>query len=136
MTPSPPQSQPHAHTVLLVEDDTGSREAMEALLTTEGCRVVSAPSASAAHTMVRCEPRPCIILLDLMMSGIGGDEFRRTQLADPTVRDIPAILVSGARDLAARAEELGAAGFITKPLDIERLLAAIARHCIARTAAA
>src|SRR5205085_4567855 len=109
MTPEPPRS--HTHTVLIVEDDTGTREAMEVLLTTHGCGVVCARSADAALTLVRAEPRPCVILLDLMMSGLSGDEFRRAQLADATVRDIPVILISGARDLASRAQALEAAAY-------------------------
>ncbi|HEX9348556.1 MAG TPA: response regulator [Gemmatimonadales bacterium] len=134
MAPSPPQ--PHAHTVLLVEDDTGTREAMEVLLTTHGCGVISARSAGTALTLVRSERRPCIILLDLMMSDVSGDEFRRAQLADPTARDIPVIVVSGAHDLASRAQSLNAAAYLRKPLDIDALLVAIARTCVAETALA
>ncbi len=134
MTLSPPQS--HAHTVLLVEDDTGTREAMEALLTTHGYDVVCARSAGAALALVGHEPRPCVVVLDLMMAGGSGDEFRHAQLADATVRDIPVILVSGAHDLAARAQALNAAAYIRKPLDVDALLAAIARHCVAATATA
>ena len=71
-----------------------------------------------------------------MMSVVSGDEFRQAQLADPKVCDIPVILVSGAHDLAARAQALNAAAYLRKPLDIDALLAAIARHCGAETAVA
>jgi len=104
---------------------------MEVLLTTHGCAVLCARSADAALTLVRSEPRPCVILLDLMMSGLSGDEFRHAQLADPAVRDIPVILVSGARDLASRAQALDAVAYLGKPLEIEALLSLMARHCIA-----
>ena len=134
MTPSLPR--PHAHNILLVEDDTGTREAMEVLLTTHGCGVVSARSAGAALPLLRSKPRPCVILLDLMMSDVSGDEFRHAQLADPTARDIPVILISGAHDLASRAEALNAAAYLRKPLDIEALLIAIAHNCVAETAVA
>ncbi len=134
MPPSPPQS--HVHTVVLVEDDTGTREAMEVLLTTHGCGVVSAGSAGAALPLLRSKPRPCVILLDLMMSDVSGDEFRRTQLADPTARDIPVILVSGAHDLTSRAESLNAAAYLRKPLDIDALLVAITHNCGAQIAVA
>ena len=127
MPPSPPQ--PHAHTVMVVEDDTGTREAMEVLLTAHAYRVLCARSAGVALTLLRSEPRPCVILLDLMMSDASGDDFRRAQLADPSVRDIPVILVSGAHDLADRAESLNAAAYLRKPLDIDALLVAIAHNC-------
>jgi len=134
MTPEP--RQPHAHTVLIVEDDAGTRDAMEVLLTTHGYGVVCARGADAALTLVRAEPHPCVILLDLMMSGLSGDEFRRAQLADRAVRDIPVILISGAHDLASRAQALNAAAYLGKPLEVDTLLGLIARHCVAESAIA
>ncbi|TMA82206.1 MAG: response regulator [Deltaproteobacteria bacterium] len=131
---SPPQ--PHTHTVLLVEDDAGTREATRELLSRSGYAVVSAGNATAALILLRSEPRPCVIVLDLMMADFSGDDFRRAQLADRTVRDIPVLLVSGAHDLAARAQALGAAAFFAKPLGIAQLVAAIAHHCVAATAVA
>ena len=132
--PSPPQ--PHAHTVLLVEDDAGTSDAMRALLVAHEYTVVCARNGDDALTLVRREPRPCVILLDLMMSGVSGGDFRRAQLDDPAVRDIPVILVSGVRDLAARAQELDVAASVAKPFDNDRLLATIERHCAAATAVA
>ena len=126
----------HAHTILVVEDDAGTRDAMRALLTGHEYGVVCARNGDDAITLVGCEPRPCVILLDLMMSGVSGQDFRRAQLADRAVRDIPVILVSGIRDLAARAHELEVAAYLSKPLDGGQLLAAIARHCVAATAVA
>ena len=131
---SPPQ--PHAHTALLLEDDAGTRDALRTLLVAHEYTVVCARNGDDALALVRSEPRPCIILLDLMMSGVSGGDFRRAQLADPAVRDIPVILVSGVRDLAARAQELGVAAYLAKPFDVERLLATMGQHCAAATAVA
>ena len=71
-----------------------------------------------------------------MVSDVSGDEFRHAQLADPTARDIPVILVSGAHDLASRAEALNDAAYLRRPRDIEGLLIAIAQNCVAETAVA
>jgi CheY-like chemotaxis protein len=131
---SPPQ--PHGHTVLLVEDDAGTRDAMSAWLMAHEYTVVAALDCLDALTLVQGEPRPCIIVLDLMMSGMSGDDFRRAQLADLTVRDIPVILVSGVRDLAERAQALGVAAYLRKPIDTEQLVTAIARYCVAAIAVA
>ncbi len=127
-------SASHAHTVLVVEDDAGTREAIRELLNAHGCAVVCAPDATAALTVLRSEAHPCIIVLDLMMAGVSGDDLRRAQLADRTLRDIPVILLSGAHDLKARAQTLDIATFIAKPLGIAQLVAAITRHCLATTA--
>jgi CheY-like chemotaxis protein len=124
---SPPQ--PHTHTILLIEDDAGTRDATRALLVAHEYAVVSARNGDDALTLVGGELRPCVIVLDLMMSGTSGDEFRRAQLADRTVRDIPVILVSGVRDLAERAYALGVAAYLSKPLDTDQLVGAIAQHC-------
>lgn len=126
----------HTHTVLLVEDDAGTRDAMRELLTASGYGVVCTGEGSAALDMLKSEAHACVIVLDLMMSGFSGDDFRRAQLADATVRHVPVILVSGVRDLAERAQALGAAAFFAKPLDLARLVAAIAQHCRATTAVA
>jgi len=132
--PSPPR--PHDHTVLIIEDDTGTREAMRDLLTAQSYGVVCARDGTVALTLLRSDVRPCVILLDLMMAGFSGDDFRCAQLADRALRDIPVILVSGAHDLAARARALDVAAFISKPLGIPQLVATIARHCAEATAVA
>jgi CheY-like chemotaxis protein len=126
----------HAHTVLLVEDDAGTREAMSAWLMAREHVVVGAGDCLEALSLIGLEPRPCVIVLDLMMAGISGDDFRRAQLADRNVSDIPVILVSGVRDLAERADALAAVAYLSKPLDLDRLVTAIARHCGAATAVA
>lgn len=130
----PPQR--HVHTVLLVEDDSGTRDAMHELLVAHEYIVVDARDGPHALTLVQREPRPCVIVLDLMMSAMSGDDFRRAQLADPGIRDIPVILVSGVHDLDERARALGVAGWLRKPLDIDRLVAAIAQHCVVAAAVA
>src|SRR5260221_14329127 len=55
---SPPQ--PHGHTVLLVEDDAGTRDAMSAWLMAHDYTVVAARDCLDALTLVQREPRPCI----------------------------------------------------------------------------
>ncbi len=127
---------PHVHNVLLVEDDAGTRDAMRELLVREGHAVSCARNADDARTILARNPRPCIIVLDLMMSGTSGQEFRRAQLADGAVRDIPVVLVSGVRDLAAQAHDLGVAVYLAKPFATAQLLAAIQQFCEHATAVA
>ena len=131
---SPPQ--PHAHVVLLVEDDKWTCEATETLLVSAGHRVVCASTGDDALGILRREPHPCVIVLDLMMDGMSGQAFRQAQLADRTVRDIPVILVSGMSDLARRAQELEVAAYLPKPIDVERLLTKIPQVCERATAVA
>jgi len=72
-------------------------------------------------------PRPDLILLDLNMPRMNGREFLTTVKNDPAFSDIPVVVLTTSeveRDVEASYKS-GAAGFITKPVDIEQFIAAI-----------
>jgi CheY-like chemotaxis protein len=117
------------HTVLLVDDNPDTRDALQALLTAHGYAVVCAFDGTEALSLARGDPRPCAILLDLRLPRVDGYEFRRAQRADPFIADIPVVLVSGMDDLAQRARVLDASAYIPKPPDIKHLLATIDHFC-------
>jgi len=77
----------------------------------------------------RAPEEPCLVLLDLMMPRLGGLEFRRAQLGDPTVASVPVAVISGAIDLEQRAAALGAVATVPKPIDFDRLLGVVRRYC-------
>jgi hypothetical protein len=71
--------------------------------------------------------RPGIILLDLAMPVLGGLEFLRQVKSEPALRSIPVVVLSASRhdrDLRA-AYELGAAGYVVKPVDFDGFVRAI-----------
>jgi CheY-like chemotaxis protein len=70
------------------------------------------------------------VLLDLKMPRLSGHEFRRAQLGDPTVANVPVALLSGAVDIEQRAQALGAVATVTKPIDVELLMDVVRRFCI------
>jgi CheY-like chemotaxis protein len=113
--------------VLIVEDDADLREMMAQLLTLEGFRAETVANGRDALEYLRRGDRPEIILLDLMMPVMDGWEFRRRQRADPAVADVPVVVLS-ALD-ASRATDLQETAFLKKPLDFERLLQLVRRHC-------
>jgi two-component system, chemotaxis family, chemotaxis protein CheY len=114
--------------VLVVDDDDGIREALCELLVDAGHGAVSVPNGQAALDYLRGSDRqPCVILLDLMMPVMDGATFRREQLADPALRDIPVLLLTAAgREAASR---ISADGILLKPVSLEDTLSAVARHC-------
>ena len=65
----------------------------------------------------RAPDAPCLVLLDLKMPRLGGNEFRRAQLGDPTVANVPVAVMSGATDLEQRAAAMGAVATLPKPLE-------------------
>jgi DNA-binding response OmpR family regulator len=120
--------------VLIVEDDPDVRAMLSALLATEGFHAIAAEDGLEALHLLRAvrhrSPQtPCLVLLDLKMPRLGGKEFRRAQLDDPTVASVPVAVMSGATDLEQRAEALGAVATLPKPIDCDELLAVVRRYC-------
>src|SRR3954470_14018205 len=108
--------------VLVVEDNEGVRETIAAVLREDGHSVVTASTGLEALERLRDGVLPTLIVLDLMMPEMDGIDFRRAQLADPALRDIPVIIVSARPDVALQAAELGADDFLQKPMSFEELL--------------
>lgn len=114
--------------VLVVDDDRDIRETLQELLEQEGYDVETARDGAEALKLARRE-RPALILLDLYMPVMDGLEFRRVQLEDADLADIPVIVVSAAAGMEDHVHHLGVAGYLEKPLQIEKLFEAMTRYC-------
>jgi CheY-like chemotaxis protein len=110
-------------TVLIVEDDTETRDTLTTLLEKDGREIVTAGDGQEAFERLSEVPRPCVILLDLMMPRMNGLEFLRRRSADPAIANIPTIVLSGSTLPA------GAKHQLAKPVDAERLLALVDQYC-------
>ena len=114
-------------TVLYIEDNPVNVLLMEAMLAhVAGLRVVTAPLPGLGLQMARDE-RPDLILLDIQLPGMDGYEVLRRLRADPTCRAVPVIAVS-ANAMPSDVERGISAGFaeyLTKPLDMNRLIASV-----------
>ena len=119
----------HEGYLLLVEDSLDQREAMQAALEIEGYHVIAVPGGQEALDHLRGAASPCLILIDLMMPGKNGWQFRAEQLEDPWLAPIPVLAVSGDGRGREKALELGIPESFTKPIDWEALLAVVADHC-------
>ena len=110
--------------ILVVEDHADLRELLAVLLEGEGFTVQTATNGvEALKSLDRA--RPSLILLDLMMPVMTGDEFRERQLADPRYRDVPVFCMTAAHDGRARAERIHADEYFQKPLDFDQLLTVV-----------
>ena len=115
--------------IMIIEDVRDERDAAQILLEIEGYRVIPVASVEQALAHMRTvELLPRMILLDLMMHGTNGWEFRTEQLRDPRLASIPVVVCSGDGRLAEKASALGKLSHLEKPIDSAALLALVARH--------
>jgi CheY-like chemotaxis protein len=110
--------------ILVVDDHADLRDLLAVLLEGEGFTVQTATNGVEALKSLD-SARPSLILLDLMMPVMTGDEFRERQLADARYRDVPVICMTAAHDGRARAERIHADEYFQKPLDFDQLLAVV-----------
>jgi signal transduction histidine kinase/DNA-binding response OmpR family regulator len=105
--------------VLVVDDDQTARELMRRLLAKEGFDVITATDGREGLELAR-KFEPSVITLDVMMPGLDGWDVLKELKTDPALADIPVIMVT-MLDESDRGYSLGAADFMTKPVDRERM---------------
>jgi len=115
-------------TVLVVDDDPSVRSLLARTLEKEGYRVISAANGVEALALAR-EHRPQAITLDVMMPKLDGWGALKQLKADAELREIPVIMVTVLNE-RGMAIPLGAADFVTKPVDRQRLTAILREHCV------
>ncbi len=111
--------------VLIIEDDTETRDALSVFFELEGYDVDSAPDGTQGLARAR-EGHPDVILLDLMMPVMDGWTFRDEQKRDRSIAGIPVVVVSA---LGER-EDIDATDFVPKPCDLEVVLGTVRRHLV------
>lgn len=107
--------------IMIIDDDTHISEMLSEALSSEGYTVSAAYSGTEA-LMLLSGKKPDLVLLDLILPGLTGEKLL------PKIKDIPVIIVSAKADVSNKVELLlgGAADYITKPFDMQELLARIA----------
>ncbi len=116
-------------TVLVVDDEQTVLDGLGELLESEGYKVATATDGQDALDQLRTGLRPCAILLDLMMPGMDGWDFRHEQALDPDLSDIPVVIITavGFSETSVKAQ-FGDIEFVPKPVPVDALLAAVRRR--------
>jgi signal transduction histidine kinase/DNA-binding response OmpR family regulator len=120
---TPPEGTP---VVLVIDDDPAVRELMKRFLGKEGFRVVPAASGEEGLRLAKAL-RPDVITLDVMMPGMDGWSVLHAIKTDPATEDIPVIMLTIVDDKNL-SFALGAAEYMTKPIDWERLTSLLKKY--------
>jgi CheY-like chemotaxis protein len=113
--------------VLVVDDDPDIRDATSGLLEGQGYRVVCVEDGRAALDYLRGGGRPSVILLDMMMAGMSGWQFRVEQRDDPSLRAIPVVMMTASRE--RRADLIPNDQVLEKPVAVDKLLKFVQQYC-------
>ncbi len=129
-----PEELQKSCTVRIVDDDDGLRGALELMVSYAGWKVETYPDARSFLSSLRMSVPGCVVL-DYMMPGMNGLELQRE--LDQRGSSLPVIFLTGHADLdvAIQGFKGGAADFLTKPVDEEKLLHSIEEQCAKSLAA-
>ena len=108
------------YTIMIIDDDVNIGNMLEELLQREGYATLRAYSGTEARLILSLQ-KPDLILLDLMLPGLNGEELL------PEIKHTPVIVLSAKTDVSRKVELLlnGACDYVTKPFDTRELLARI-----------
>ncbi len=110
--------------ILVVEDDTSIRELLVEIFEIEGYEVHS--SSNGLEGIYSLEKQiPDVILMDIFMPIMDGFAFRKEQMGNPAWNLIPTVAMSAQNQKEEELMTLGLTNFISKPLELDHLLATI-----------
>jgi sigma-B regulation protein RsbU (phosphoserine phosphatase) len=120
---------PETATILVVDDSPVNLQVMVRTLQASGHRILAARSGKAALE-IAAKARPDLVLLDVMMPEMDGFEVCRALKARPETREAVVIFLSALGEVSEKVSGLsiGAADYITKPIQAEEVLARVASH--------
>jgi len=113
-------------TILVIDDDPEARDLLERALAKEGFQVVTAATGEEGLRLARVL-HPTAITLDILMQGMTGWDVLTALKADPDLAPIPVIMLTITDD-QGRGFTMGAADFLTKPVDAAHLVRVLQRH--------
>ena len=124
MPVSSPESSPHTPRLLIVDDDAGQRSLLDSFLASQGFETVPVSTGQRALEVLR-EQKIDMMISDVRMPGLSGLETLR--LARKEHRSFPILLVTAYADVrdAVGAMRDGAVNYLSKPIDLDELLASV-----------
>lgn len=117
--------------ILLVDDDDDGRSIVKELLEGDGYVVTEARNGSVALELLTNAPEPSLVILDLEMPVMSGDELIAAMKRHAALSELPVLIVSGSGKTVVPAGK-PVVGFLPKPLDVDTLSAKV-KACLGTT---
>ena len=128
--PVVPVAEGGAGRVLVIDDEETVRDLMRRFLTREGLEVVTARGGREGLALAR-ELKPALITLDVLMPEMDGWSVLEALKTDPELAEIPVVMLT-ILDEPNKGYALGAAEYVTKPVDRQRLRGILARQAASK----
>jgi CheY-like chemotaxis protein len=122
-------TKPKSGRVLVVDDEPIMRTLFRRSLQSAGFEVVVAEDGPDGLQKLRHDPEIRLVLLDLNMPQMDGREFREEQRADPQLKDVPTVIVTGEPLAKLVQNELHAAEYLLKPVGRDHLISVVSDYC-------
>ena len=113
--------------ILVCDDDEGIADIVKIILENKGYNVFSLTQCDDIFQKIE-HIMPCLILLDLWMPILSGEEITKRLKQQEETKNIPVIIISANRDTQQIAEKVHANGFLCKPFDIEELESIVEKY--------
>jgi CheY-like chemotaxis protein len=115
--------------ILVVDDETSVRSMLLSLFEDVQYDAVGVPNGRAALACLREDPgRFHLVLLDVMMPFLSGWDVMLAMQSDPALAEIPIVLMTAGANVQQQALELGAVGYLSKPVDFDLLLSIVEQY--------
>lgn len=116
--------------ILICDDDEGILDLVNVVLTEEGYQTIpELNSINVAGVIAR--EHPDLILLDLWMPVLSGDQILKSLRDTPSTNKLPVIIISASNDGAIIAMNAGATDYMAKPFDLDELIVKV-KHYISQ----
>lgn len=108
--------------ILVIDDDSGIGEMLKTLLEFYGFEVTVTEKPDEAEELIQ-KHKVDLVMLDMLISGIDGTDVCSRLKKDERTSQVPIIMMSALHDAGKKCKEAGADDFISKPFEMEDLIA-------------
>jgi DNA-binding response OmpR family regulator len=110
--------------ILICDDDEGILDMLELILEDSGFSIIAVKNSLQIYDEIK-KAQPDLIVLDLWMPVLSGDQVLRSLRKSPDTTQLPVIVISASREGQRIANEAGANDFIAKPFDMDLLVSTV-----------